>query len=151
MHGTPPPSSTLSGICNALALALGETAQNETATLCGCSQSAVSRRADDLHLWPASDLLRLAARRPQLADALLAYLRGNHPQGEAVAAARGLLTEIERGSEVSRQTATALADGKVDEREALSLLRALRDRRSFEDERLIPDLQACATGGSHDG
>lgn len=70
---TPPGLSTsahLSGISTALPQVLAADLQTVTAEQCGCSQPAVSRRGDELHQWPASDLLRLALHRPALVDAI---------------------------------------------------------------------------------
>jgi hypothetical protein len=56
-----------------------------------------------------------------------------------------LLDEVANDGDLSARIALDLKDGKVDADEALDLLRAIRERRTFEDRHLVPNLRACAS------
>lgn len=142
MSGFPDRSSMLSGISTALAQVLAADPQTVTAELCGCSQPAVSRRSDELHQWPASDLLRLALHRPSLADAIVRVLRGRFVMGDAGAVVSAVLAEGKAGHQVDSAIMDSLSDGRVDRSEAARIRLAIAERRRHEDEVLLPALRA---------
>jgi hypothetical protein len=149
MFASGPTSTTLSGISTTLGQVLGADAQEVTAMICGCSQSAVSRRADDLHQWPVDDLIKLAMRRPPLAEAIIRALRVGRIQGDAAVAVQAVLVEGKAGHLVDDVLMGSLADGRVDASEAGKIRDAIAARRKHEDEVLLPALAEVIhlTGG----
>lgn len=140
MSSSPGQSSILAGISTALAQVLAADPQTTTADLCGCSQPAVSRRGDELHQWPAADLLRLALHRPPLADAIVRALRGRRPIGDPGAVVGAVLVENKAGHQVDEALMESLKDGRVDAAEARRIRTVIAERRRHEDEILLPAL-----------
>lgn len=140
VSASPGQSSILSGISTALAQVLAADPQTVTADLCGCSQPAVSRRGDELHQWPASDLLRLALHRPPLADAIVRALRGRRLIGDPSVAVSAVLVENKAGHQVDAALMESLSDGRIDAAESRRIRSAIAERRRHEDEILLPAL-----------
>jgi hypothetical protein len=137
----------LSGIATALGHVLAAESQNTIASLCGVTQPAICRRQDDLHMWPASDLFRLAQHRSELREAIVRSL-SNHPDcGDAAMAIPDLLKEIEASGSITNEIAKAISDGNLSRREAAEIRQAIQHRRNLEDDFVLRTLAAIE--GAH--
>jgi hypothetical protein len=115
------------GIAQALSHALAEHSQRYLGELLGIAGSTISRRAEDLHLWPSVDLLSLAVHHQELADAVVRYLRGDQaPMGEAVALVGDLHALLAECGRLLSEAAEVLADGRVTRDEAIRLAKIIQ-------------------------
>lgn len=95
----------------------------------GIASSTAGRRGDDLHAWPASDLLALAADDGELREAVITYLLGNAADGSAARAPSAIMQDLVAGAELTGAEAQAMADGRITADEARDLRRRIRQRR----------------------
>jgi len=132
-------------VARALAALLAERAHTALGESLGCAGTTVSRRGDDLHAWPADDLLALAAQDQALGEAVVELLTGETPgpAGSSVRAVPHLLGELAWVGEWTQATAAALADGRITPAEARALQALLRAHRPHLAQ-LDADLTAIA-------
>jgi hypothetical protein len=134
--------SILHGVSNALAQVLAADSQTVTAELCGCSQPSVCRRGDDLHQWPASDIMRLAIHRPALAESIRRALNAIPDRGDATLTIPELIREIEEQNANTFEIAKAISDGVVSKREAFLVREKLQKMVQNLNDHVFPCLAA---------
>lgn len=135
MSAAPGASTLRARIAAALGAYLADHSQTAVGDLLGVAGTTIGRRADDLHAWPADDLLRLAVQSPDIAQAINLYLAGDQrPQGQAVRATSGAMGLVQRMGGLVAEIAGDLAGGRISPTEAQDLRTHLRS--------LIADAQA---------
>jgi len=139
--------SLRAAVALALAELLGRVPHAEVGRWLGVAGTTITRRGDDLHGWPADDVLRLAAHDDDLALALSRCGTGvASEQPQPVRAVGELLAEIESGGELAREIGATLRDGRVRPDEARRLRRLIQGRQRTEAS-LLADLRAIEGGG----
>lgn len=109
----------------------------------GAAKDTAGRRGSDLAAWPALDLFELAARVPEMRDALIALLNGQDQQhGEAVRAQAALFQTLQKSSAVVAEASRDLADGAIDTAEAKRLLPLVVELRDQLTTDVLPALEA---------
>lgn len=147
MSASPGHPSLRACIAATLSDVLAENTHRGLADDLGVSGSTIPRRGDDLTMWPATDLLKLAVMFPALGEAVQIYLTGDaQPKGEAVAVVGDLHQSLTDCAALIGQTSAALSDGVVTIAEAKTL-RGTIDTMMVHLNQLHRDLSVVHVGG----
>ena len=118
----------------------------EIARRIGIDRTTPSRRGGDTALWPLIEALDLAITADVLRDALVAYMAGTTNGRPIVDTTRTLFDCLNESAQLVAEAARDLADGRIDEAEALRLLPHARGLRDSLANKVIPSLEALTRG-----
>ncbi len=119
--------------------------QRGVGRLIGRDHAQVSRRGLDLEEWRVGELVDLLAADASYRARLGAAL-ATGGQGSALSATGDAMAEVGLLARTTTEIAQALADGKIDGKEARTIRQAILSDRAHEDAHLLPALAEIERG-----
>jgi hypothetical protein len=120
---------------------LRQTRCSEIARLLGKSHATISRDRGSLSQWRADELLTIAAHDPELCQALSLALTGENPAARQFDPFVSVVEELSQMASLSQTISGAIADQRIDAKEAEAILHDVYRMVSFLNGTLIPSLE----------
>ena len=120
---------------------LRQTRCSEIARMLGKSHATISRDRESLGQWRADELLTIATQDPELRRALTLALSGENPAARQSDPFVSVVEELSQMASLSQTISGAIADLRIDGKEADAILRDVFRMVTFLQDTLIPSLE----------